>query len=824
MKQLTIGILAHVDAGKTTCIESMLYVNGDIREAGRVDHRNAFLDFDKEEKDHGITIYAKEAHLKRKDTMIHIIDTPGHVDFSSEMERTLQVLDAAVMIINGQDGVQSHTETIWRCLAQYHIPVILFVNKMDISYIPREELLENLHLYCSPDILEYAGTDDETLAMISDALLEEYTETRKISPESVTRAILSREYFPCIFGSALRHQGTEELLDLLASLGQDKKYPEAFGAKVYKISEDEQGNRLTHVKITGGILKNRQIVAENEKVDQIRIYQGRTYRMAEEVSAGMTCVLKGLTNIQAGQGLGIEPDSHQPLLKPYMNYQMLYPENTDMQKLLRTCRKLAEQDPELNLEINQRTGKIDVQLMGAMQMEILQNKIYDQCGIRVSFGQGRIYYLETIRNPVYGAGHFEPLRHYAEVHVRLEPLPAGSGLEITSECSTDILSVPWQKSILSALTESRQIGVLTGSELTDLRIVLVSGKGHIKHTEGGDFREAANRAVRQGLMKAESILLEPYEQFLYILPAEYLSRALYELETMHCTVKTEENEHGMMIIRGMGPVRLLMNYPMEIVTYTKGKGVFNAWPCGYYPCEDQEEIIAEIGYDSSRDLFHTSGSVFCSHGTGYTVPWNEADNHMHVQMRAAGKGQYSRQTYHVSEEEMNTVLEKATGNNRNHDKQPRQNKIQELPEYVQIEENKPKCLLIDGYNMIFSWDELKETAEEDIGIARDQLIDLVFAYQGFLKQKMILVFDGYKVKDNPGTEITRGEDFTIVYTRSNMTADEYLERITRKLQKDYQITVVSSDGLIQNTIFSHGALRMSSREFIQMIELSRKIF
>ncbi len=824
MKYLTVGILAHVDAGKTTLIESLLYRSGNLKQAGRVDHGNAFLDYDDAERDHGITIYTKEAHFTWKDTSVNIIDTPGHVDFSSEMERALQVLDLAVVVISGQDGVQSHTETIWKCLQEYHVPAVFFVNKMDIAHTSEEDLLADLRCHCSDSIIDLRHADEEELALVNEQMLEAVTEGRTVTEEMIRRAVHHREMYPVLFGSALKHQGTEELLDLLDRFSEEKNYPEAFGARVYKISSDEKGTRLTHVRITGGTLKARQKISAEDKADQIRIYNGRNYTAVSEVRAGMTCVLTGIVHAESGDGLGFEENMFKPMLKPFMHYRLNYPDNIDLLSLLSTVRALAAEDPQLNIHIDPDTNEINIGLMGDMQMEILARRIMDRCGIPVSFDEGEIFCYETIAEPVNGAGHFEPLRHYAEVHVRLEPLPEGSGIEVDSEVSGDVLSSAWQRTILAALAGSEHYGVLTGSPLTDVRIVLTAGRGHLKHTEGGDFREAALRAVRQALKKAECILLEPYYRFVLTLPREYLSRALYELETRHAETAVEDAGDETMIIRGTGPVRLLMNYQREVITYTRGQGIFNAWPEGYKPSPDSEKLIAESGYDSERDIAHPTGSVFCAHGAGYYVPWYLADEHMHIDTRERTAGTYRRETYRVSEEEMDMVLARASGNNRNPDKRPpEKKKAPELPDHVTITEDLPRCLLIDGYNMIFSWDEFHDIAQENISVAREKLIDLIYSYQAYLKQKVILVFDGYKVKDSLGSEMKKG-DMTVVYTRSNMTADAYLERITRELMGKYRLTVASSDGLIQNAIFAHGALRLSARELHAQIKAVDPMF
>ena len=828
MKRIVTGIVAHVDAGKTTCIESMLFKSGAIRKAGRVDHKDAVLDYDEQERNRGITIYAKEAYFKWKDTEVFVIDTPGHVDFSAEMERSLQVLDLAVILISGQDGVQAHTETIWKCLEHYRVPAVIFVNKMDISHHTKEELLNDLKKKCSADCFEMNTEEGmEQLATVSEDMLNEYLENGTIPPEMIREAITARRCFPVLFGSALKNDGVEELLDMIDFYADERVYPEEFGACVYKISADETNTRLTHMRITGGTLKAKQMLREDEKADQIRIYSGKSCRMVDEAEAGMIVAVKGPVSIEAGQGLGFEEDGEQPLLDPYMEYELLLPEGADALSMAETVRRLADEDPQLHIASDSVSGKIKVSIMGEMQMEVLQKRIFELSGLHVGFSAGGIIFHETIAEETEGAGHFEPLRHYAEVHVRLEPRERGSGIEVVSECPTDFLSASWQRNILSILERSRHRGVLTGSQLDDVRIVLTAGKGHLKHTEGGDFRQAARRAVRQALMKTECILLEPYYAFSLTLPSSVLSRALYDLETKKAKTVIEDSDGDTMTITGRGPVRTLMNYQMEVTAYTRGTGRFSCVPDGYDICEDQDAIVEAIGYDPEADLRNPTGSVFCAHGSGFYVPWDKADEYMHVQPpKEHSVSSWRPSSYKVAEEDLLDVLKQAGGRNRNekkHDTRKPKPKEEEKKQKPVIRKELPACLIIDGYNMIYSWDEYHDLADHDITTVREYLIDDLLAYQAYLKCHMIIVFDGYRVQGNTGTKLKQN-DVEIVYTRTNETADEYIQRIAYELRNTYELTVATSDALIQNAVFAQGALRMSARELHSRMEAVKKQF
>ena len=817
-KKITVGILAHVDAGKTTCIESMMYTSGQIRKLGRVDHQDAFLDYDSQERNRGITIFSKEAHYEWNDSEIYLIDTPGHIDFSSEMERTLQVLDLAIILINGQDGVQSHTETIWRCLEHYHVPTLVFINKMDISYLSQEELMKDLNDKCSINCIQFGKEGYlEKVALTSDDLLDKYLETNEISKEEIQQVVFNRLCFPCFFGSALKIQGIKELMDAIVDYSLEKEYGNEFGAKVYKISSDEQGNRLTHVKITSGSLKTKQKINDEEKVDQIRLYSGQQYQMLNEADAGTICALKGLTSFEVGQGLGIEKDSSEPLLNAYMNYQLLLPSGVDPLMMKDVCDTLAKEDPQLHISYDEKLKKISLRLMGNIQMEVLQKLIEQRSGIQVGFTTGRVLFKETITNTVTGVGHFEPLRHYAEVHLRLEPLPHGSGMQFSSDLSLDDLAMNWQRLILTHLQEKEHRGVLTCSPITDIKITLIAGRSHLKHTEGGDFRQATYRAVRQGLKKANSILLEPYYSFRLTLPSSHLSKALYDLENKHAQVEIEDLLNGNMLIKGKGPVRLFMNYQNELISYTKGQGNFSCELDGYYPCEDADEIIEEIGYDSESDFRNPTGSVFCAHGSGFYVPYNEVEEYMHIQPKNENTSSYRTSKYTISEEESKRVFDMISGRNVNEKKraQPPKKKKKEVVEIqnqtVTIQEKLPDCLIIDGYNQIFGWDSLQDLARKDYNAARDQLIDLVINYQGYKNCKVILVFDAYRVKNSTSRSSKYG-DTQVVYTSYGQTADSYIEKLVHDLKGKYNLIVASSDGLIQNSILAQGAMRMSARE------------
>ena len=828
VKHICTGLLAHVDAGKTTCVEAMLLNSGTIRKAGRVDHSDTILDYDEQERSHGITIYAKEAHMKWMDAEIDLIDTPGHVDFSAEMERSLSVLDVAVLLINGQDGVQAHTHTIWKCLAHYHVPCIVFVNKMDISFHTQQELLEDLHMHCSDMCVQWDENRDDTLALANDEILEAVSQTGVIPEQLLQQAFMKRQFFPVLFGSALKNQGVDTLMNLMCQLVPQREYPETFGAKVFRVSLDPQGNRLTHMRITGGILRARDRFNEEDKADQIRRYNGVRYDLLMEAGGGEVVCVKGISSMEPGAGLGFEKDSSSSLLNASMTYQLELPEGASPLVLSDTCATLASEDPRLEISTDERTGRISVCIMGKMQMEVLQKKIYESSGIMVGFSTGKIVYQETIREPVDGAGHFEPLRHYAEVHVRLEPLPTGSGIQVVNGIGTDSLSTAWQRSILSALSRKRHRGVLTGSFLTDVRIILTAGKGHIKHTMGGDFRQAAGRAVRQALMKAESILLEPYESFELTVPSESLSRALFDLENRECSVEVKENENGTMRIQGEGPVRTLQNYNGEVTVYTKGKGIFLSETAGFRPCKEADRIIAEIGYDPEMDLHNPADSVFCANGSGYNVRWDEADEHMHIQLKNGEVPSSAMRStrYKVSEGDLGYIMEMTAGRNRNPDKEAeerirkeKEKKREEMAEMSRVKAsvNLAEMMVVDGYNMIYAWEELKSLAQEDLYLAREKLITALYNWQAYYGHPITVVFDGYRVANKTGTTLKK-QDLTIVYTKTGETADTWIERFSYQNQNRFRITYVTSDALIQNAVLSRNGLRMSANALYQKLK------
>lgn len=829
MKTEIIGTLAHVDAGKTTLSESMLYLSGSIRTMGRVDHGNAFLDYDNQERSRGITIFSKQATMTWKDTEMTFIDTPGHIDFSAEMERTLQILDYAILVISGLDGVQAHTETIWNLLKHYHIPTFIFVNKMDIAHYSKNELLNNLqerlHEHCI-DFTEQGDEFYENVALTSDELMEDFLELGILEDQQIAHAVANREVFPVYFGSALKMNGVDAFLDGLHLYMKEQEYPDEFGAKVYKISRDEQGNRLTHLKVTGGSLKAKTKIRDDEKADQLRCYSGNKYQLLPEVHAGKVCAVKGFRNIHAGEGLGFEGKSQPPMLASYMNYHIVLPEGCDHFAMLKNLYQLAEEDPQLHVSYEERSQSIRIQVMGDIQIEVLKNLIRERFHVDVEFDQGTVNYKETILEPVEGVGHYEPLRHYAEVHILLEPGEAGSGLQIKNNCSQDALDSHWQRLILAHLEEKEHLGVLSGSPITDMKITLLGGKAHLKHTEGGDFRQATYRAVRQGLKSTKSVLLEPYYTFRLEIPNEYLSKAIYDIELRKGTYTLPPTSGEMTVLVGSAPVARMQNYQSEVAAYTKGAGKLSCILKGYEPCEMQDKVIEEIGYDSERDLDNPTGSVFCSHGAGFYVKWNEVKNHMHIgnlwePKREAQDRKVVHSRYRIDDAEVERVYTSIYGpikRKRVHDSDYKKT---ETENSVKISEKVPECLLVDGYNIIHSWPELKEMAKDNLDAARMRLIDLMANYQGYKGCLLILVFDAYKVKENMGA-MYRNQDIFIVYTKTSQTADSYIENATHKLSKDYRVTVATSDAMEQLIVAGQGAARISSREFLREVDYVHK--
>ncbi|MCF0259428.1 MAG: NYN domain-containing protein [Erysipelotrichaceae bacterium] len=831
MKNITIGILAHVDAGKTTLIESMLYLSHAIRRQGRVDHQDSLLDFDDQERKRGITIYAKQASFEWNGTHIDVIDTPGHADFSAEMERSLSVLNAAVLLVSALDGVQSHTKTIWKCLEEYHAPAVFFVNKMDAAHLSRAQLLSQIQTQLSSMAIDLEADDlQDQLAMVNEEIMNEYLETGSISESLIQDAFLRREFFPVCFGSALKNEGVEELMNQLTALIPSVQWPEDFGARIFKVSEDEQGKTLAHLKITGGSLKIRDNLTADEKADQIRIYNGARYQTVTEIQAGRVCAVKGMASPHPGQGLGFEKDEEEPLLHPALNYSLILPDKTDPVLVYGKCRVLAMEDPSLDFSYEEASRSITVKLMGNIQMEILQHRIEELCQVQVGFSQGKVVFMETLDEPVYGYGHFEPLRHYAEVHLLLEPLPRGSGLKFKSACSRDLLAVNWQNLIMTHLQEKKHKGVLTGSAVTDLQITLIAGKAHNKHTEGGDFRQATYRAVRQGLKSGVSRLLEPYYRFSLVLDSDYLSKAMFDLETRKCSIEVNPLENGSMEITGRGPVRLLMNYQNEVNACTRGNGRFFCQVDGYDDCVDAAEIIEEQGYDSELDRYSPTGSVFCVHGSGSYVPWDEVPEHLHVPIfRERDSSSFSMNTGRISEEQMKEFFQKAGGQNRNAKKEkekaarkPKKNLSME-PQSVKPSSSLPECLIVDGYNMIYGWPSLKQLASQNLFAAREELISELINYQGMRNCSLIIVFDGNRKKDNTGSSSSRG-NASIVYTSAGQTADSWIEKKVSGLKGKFQCTVATSDSLIQNSALASGAARISARELESRVSAGKKSY
>jgi len=850
MKKLVVGILAHVDAGKTTLSEGMLYVSGAVRKLGRVDHQNAFLDTDALERQRGITIFSKQAVFTLPTVEVTLLDTPGHVDFSSEMERTLQVLDCAILVISGTDGVQGHTQTLWKLLERYHIPTLLFVNKMDLDGADRAgclaQLRERLHDGCVDFTQEREGeTLQEQVAMCEEATLERYLETGTVEDEDIRRLIRERRLFPCWFGSALRLEGVEAFLEGLERYAPIPDYPADFGAQVYKIGRDAQGGRLTYLKVTGGSLKVKDLLSGGtsdaggeapweEKVDQIRIYSGERFQTTDRAEAGTVCAVTGLTHTRAGESLGSARPMQLPMLEPVLTYRLNLPEGADPHTALRRLRELEEEDPQLHILWNESLREIHLQLMGEVQLEILRAIIEERFGLSVTFDTGSILYKETIAAPVEGVGHFEPLRHYAEVHLLLEPGPRGSGMCFATACSEDMLDRNWQRLVLTHLAERVHLGVLTGSPITDMKITLVAGRSHAKHTEGGDFRQATYRAVRQGLMEAESILLEPWYEVRLEVPAAQVGRAMSDLQRRGGTMEPPETVGEYAVLTGRAPVAGMRDYAAEVAAYTRGQGRLFCTLSGYEPCHNAQQVVEEMGYDPERDVEHTPDSVFCTHGAGYVVKWDQVKAQMHVEsglMRREEEPEISesqprreaRYTGSLAEDaELQAIYERTYGKVerdafRPQSKAPARTSLDESRYNVRTQNRGPEYLLVDGYNIIHAWDELKELARADLSAARKALMDILSNYQGFRKCEVIVVFDAYKVKGNPGS-VSKYHNIHVVYTKEAETADNYIEKVTYELGRKYRVRVATSDGVEQLIILGHGALRVSARMFRMEIE------
>lgn len=841
-KHINAGLLAHVDAGKTTLSESLLYIGGTLKNAGRVDHGNAFLDNFQLERERGITIFSKQARVSYKGMDMVLLDTPGHVDFSSEMERTLQVLDYAILVISGTDGIQAHTETLWKLLEIYSIPTFIFINKMDIAAVDKDAILNDIRKRFGDGCVDFNDTDTvyENVAVCDDKLIEKYLESSVVEKEDIVKLILDRKVFPCFFGAALKMDGVEELLNGLNEYAAQKRYGADFGARVYKVARDEQGTRLTYLKVTGGALRvktelkySKEGESFSEKVNQIRLYSGEKYNAVEEIPAGTVCAVTGLSHTYAGQGFGAESGNSMVLMQPVLNYSIESDGINDMHGLYLKLKQLEEEEPQLHIKWNEKLQEINVQLMGEVQVEVLKRLISDKFGISVEFGTGSIVYRETIENEVEGVGHFEPLRHYAEVHLLLEPLERGRGLVFSSDCSEDVLDKNWQRLVLTHLNEREHIGVLTGSPITDMKITLVAGKAHLKHTEGGDFRQATYRAVRQGLKSAKSILLEPFYKFTLEIPQENVGRAMTDMQKMHGTFNQPDITADKAVIKGRVPVSSVQGYITEVNAYTKGKGRFSLQFDGFDRCHNQDEVIESIGYDSEKDLDNPTGSVFCSHGSGYNVPWNEVREHMHLPGLVIKEGNVSEEdagavksdsiSYHPvdDDKELQEIFERTFGpvkrklnSSFNRLGYEKSKNTEYMPAPVK---KKEEYLLVDGYNIIFSWEELKEMSDVNLEAARMQLMDILCNYQGFRQCTVILVFDAYKVRGNVG-EVQKYNNIYVVYTKEAETADMYIEKTVHELNRKYDITVATSDGMEQLIIMGQGARRISAREFKQEIE------
>ena len=861
--KLTIGILAHVDAGKTTLAESILYLTGSIRKLGRVDHQDAFLDTYELERERGITIFSKQAEFRLGEREVTLLDTPGHVDFSAEMERTLQVLDYAILVISGADGVQGHVQTLWRLLKQYEIPVFLFINKMDQPDTNEKALMEELTKRLDEKCINFSGgleTEEakENLAVCDEAVLEHYLESGEIQKEEIINLIAKRKVFPCYFGSALKIQGVEEFLRGIETFTRECAYPEKFGARVFKIARDAQGNRLTYLKITGGSLKVKMLLSNEkeagegkeelweEKAEQIRIYSGNSFEAVKEAKAGSVCAVTGLSHTYCGQGLGIEAHTFLPVLEPVLTYKIELPEDCNVHSMLIKLKELEEEEPQLHIVWDERLQEIHAQVMGEVQIEILKRMIWERYQTEVEFGSGKIVYKETIEDCVEGVGHFEPLRHYAEVHLKLEPAERGTGLHFFADCSEDLLDRNWQRLVLTHLEERMHKGVLTGSEITDMRITLVSGRAHLKHTEGGDFRQATYRALRQGLKKAKSVLLEPVYEFRLELPADKVGRAMADIQKMYGEFQLSDSEGEYSVVTGFAPVSLMRDYQKEVMAYTSGHGRLFFTLKGYMPCHNADEVIEEMNYDSESDLENPTGSVFCAHGAGFIVPWYEVEDYMHLELQTPMQKQVEEEIPMPkrtpqeaeaylkegvqNEEELRAIFERTYGavkrerqgwervSKRNPNRNPsvRSSETENTRKEKKREPIK-EYLLVDGYNIIFAWEDLNELSKINIESARNKLMDRLSNYQGYKKMTLILVFDAYKVKGNPGS-VMKYHNIYVVYTKEAETADQYIEKTVHEIGRKYQVTVATSDALEQVIILGQGGNRLSAANLLEEVE------
>ena len=832
MKRLTIGILAHVDSGKTTLSEGLLYCAGMLRKLGRVDHGDAFLDTHALEKSRGITIFSKQARLLYGDCEFTLLDTPGHVDFSAEAERTLSVLDYALLVVSGSEGIQPHTETLFKLLCRYGVPTFVFINKMDISHLSRQELMGGLKRLGDGfiDFSDDVPKDEfyDGLAMCSEDMMEQYLDTGTVPADAIRQSIRQRQVFPCFFGSALKLEGIKELLAGLEEYTTEPPRGDEFGARIFKLSDDPQGARLTHMKITSGCLKVKDVLHGSgwaEKADQIRIYSGAKYQTVDQAPAGMVCAVTGLTSAHPGDGLGAEAGAPSPVLEPVLAYRAVLPEGVDAHKALSALRKLEDADPALHVAWNEGLQEIRVQLMGEVQLEIVQSLLKERFGIDIGFDQGGILYKETITSTVEGVGHYEPLRHYAEVHLLLQPLEAGGGLVFSTGCKEDELDKNWQRLILTHLKEKTHLGVLTGSPITDMSITLVAGKAHLKHTEGGDFRQATYRALRQGLMQAESRLLEPWYSFSLQVPQECVGRAMNDLQAMGASFDPPEQRQEDAVISGTAPVIKLQGYPAVLTGYTKGRGRLSCEGARYLPCHNSDEVIAAIGYDPESDTDNPADSVFCSHGAGHTVKWNAVFDNMHIPavLRPKSEPEHEHAAPILSrsdEEELIRIYERTYG-------PIRSNPIAAFRPSVSVQsqgfrlpeatETGPEYLLVDGYNIIFAWDDLAAIAKEDMDLARSRLVNLMCNYRGLHRCEIILVFDAYRIKGNTGS-VETVNNISVVYTKEAETADSYIERTTHELSKNYRVQVATSDRMEQLIIIGNGAMRISADAFRKEVD------
>lgn len=835
-KHICAALLAHVDAGKTTLSEALLYESGVIRTRGRVDHKDAFLDTSPLERERGITIFSKQACFSYGNMDVTMLDTPGHVDFSSEMERTLQVIDYAVLIISGTDGVQGHTETVWKLLQKYRIPTFFFVNKMDLPGADKAAVLKELQAKLSPYCVDFTEEEEllcENVAMCEETLLETYLEEGTFDLKKEVRRLVSGTLlYPCYFGSALQNEGVEALLEGLESYTKMPEYQKEFAGKVYKITRDDAGQRLTHMKLTGGELKLRDEIEGIGKVNEIRVYSGEKYTLQQEVKAGDICAVPGFTDTYAGQGVGKEADFCANQLAPVCNYQILLPEGTEEAIAWRQLKQLEEEDPNLHLSWQAQTREIFIQPMGEVQLEVIKRMVSERYGMDIAFGSATILYRETIEDTVIGMGHFEPLRHYAEVHLKMEPLPRGSGLQFVTECSEDELDLNWQRLILTHLGEKEFTGVLTGSPITDIKFTLIAGRAHLKHTEGGDFRQATYRAVRQGLRQAKSRLLEPMYQFRMEVPMEQIGRVMSDVGKMHGTFRQQPDDGEMSAIEGICPVASMAGYGTEFAAFTKGRGRMTLSFCGYEPCHNESEVVKNCKYDPDADVENTADSVFCAHGSGFVVPWNEVAKHVHVdtsikkrqpvKTTTATPKELSKKNSKMSEEkELQAIFERTFGPVKTRVETPAKKVIKAEPGKTKTKEYKPvyeeEYLLVDGYNIIFAWDELKALAAENLEGARTKLMEIMCNYQGFCGCHLILVFDAYKVKGNPGS-VEQFHNISVVYTKEAETADMYIEKTTKEIARKKRVRVATSDGMEQIIILGHGATRISARAFQEEVK------